>query len=343
MLTIDVGNVNEALPVALMHIQKKGVLRPSRAGSVLEYPEPVATTYQQPWECVLMNPDRDANPFFHMFEAMWILAGRDDVAIPAMFLPRIAEYSDNGEHFHGAYGYRLRHALGMDQIQAVASMLRKDPTTRRAVMQIWDSEADLATDSKDIPCNDMVMFKVRNGHLQMTVCNRSNDAIWGAYGANAVQFAILHMHVAALAGLPVGSYTQMSDSLHVYTDNAFWRWYLADVSHRKLPPASRPTLQALNVLNTAMREAPKCLLFDLEVFFEKAAEDPGSVAAGKTYKNSILFEEILIPMWFAHKAYREGAYMRGFGMAQQIKAPDWREACSAWIGRRFEKKINGGA
>jgi hypothetical protein len=58
-------------------------------------------------ERVLFDSVRDANPFFHFMEALWILAGRSDVEWLAQWLPSIADYSDDGVSFHGAYGMRL--------------------------------------------------------------------------------------------------------------------------------------------------------------------------------------------------------------------------------------------
>ena len=51
----------------------------------------------------------------------------------------------------------------------------------------------------------------------MTVSNRSNDIIWGTFGANAVHMSMLHEYVASALMLHVGKYTQISDSFHAYT------------------------------------------------------------------------------------------------------------------------------
>jgi len=90
------------------------ILRPSRVGEVYEFPEAVATDYWKPWERVLFDPARNANPFFHIFESMWMLAGRNDVDWVAKFNPRMREFSDDGKIQHGAYGYRWRYAFDLD-------------------------------------------------------------------------------------------------------------------------------------------------------------------------------------------------------------------------------------
>ena len=49
---------------------------------------------------------------------------------------------------------------------------------------------------EEIPCNTAIYFKVREGKLNMTVSNRSNDVIWGTFGANVVHMSILQEYVA---------------------------------------------------------------------------------------------------------------------------------------------------
>ena len=49
------------------------------------------------------------------------------------------------------------------------------------------------------------ILKIKNGRLQMTVHCRSNDIIWGTYGANAVHFSILQEYVAARIGVDLGT------------------------------------------------------------------------------------------------------------------------------------------
>ena len=177
-------------------------------------PEPVLLEIARPDERVVACPERDANPFFHLVEAMWILAGRNDVKTLAMFNNRMRDYSDNGLTFHGAYGYRLRLTQGVDQIAVAIQALRKNPGSRQVALQIWDARLDLGSQSKDIPCNDFVFLRVRNtlaggNVLDLSVANRSNDVIWGAYGANAVQFAFLQEYIAAHLGWGIGRWSSI--------------------------------------------------------------------------------------------------------------------------------------
>ena len=191
MKIIQARNVNHAVAQTIPYLLKEGVPEDSRNGKVIVAPGPVMTVYENPCERVLFSPLRDANPFFHLMESLWMLVGRMDLAWPEFFNKRFASFSDDGKVVHGAYGYRWRSWWGFDQIRAIVDELKADPKSRRCVLSMWAPIGDLVSfkidekqlgglKSKDVPCNTHAYFDLRGGRLNMTVCNRSNDAIWGA-------------------------------------------------------------------------------------------------------------------------------------------------------------------
>ena len=200
MHVLRVRNVHAALPEAISLLHHYGKQQETRNGTALVCSHPVTTMYMQPEERVLFWPERDANPFFHFYEGLWMLGGRNDVASLTRFVKRMSEFSDNGTTFHGAYGHRWRKHFGLDQLQMIISHFRNDPLCRRQVLQMWDPRCDLVLPGKDIPCNLEAHFLVRDSQLDMLVSNRSNDIIWGTYGANAVHFSMLQEFVAAAVG-----------------------------------------------------------------------------------------------------------------------------------------------
>ena len=321
MLTIKVRNVNEALPVGILHLKTDGIAQDSRAGATLEYPEPVCTTYLNPTERVLFEPRRDANPFFHLFESLWIIGGRRDVKFLTEFNKRMSEYSDDGEVFHAAYGYRMRHQQSVDQIELAIKMLKQDPNSRRVVIQIWDANLDLGTDTKDTPCNDLIMLKIRDRKLNMTVANRSNDVIWGAYGANAVHFSMLQEYIADKVGVEVGVYNQVSDSYHVYTNNPQW-----DVLKSLNPTGFDPYRDIYGAYVYPMRAWEEKWDTDLERFLT----DP----FGDTKYHTAYFNDVVQPMaiaWKAHKKERKGLVP-----LLNMEDCDWKVAASMWLERRYK-------
>jgi len=195
----------------------------SRNGPVLKFPGPVTTIYTNPWHRANFTPGRDANPFFHIAEAMWMLAGRRDVAFLDYFNSNMKFFSDDGEVFNAAYGYRARHQFGHDQLAQIPYLLESTPDSRQAIIQLWDSN-DLLAQTKDKACNMLMVFEIKGMELYLTVYNRSNDLIYGGVtGANPVHFSYFQQWVADRLGLPMGHLTFVSTNSHIYTDLPIWQ------------------------------------------------------------------------------------------------------------------------
>lgn len=337
MIVVAGRNVNDAFAAASRTILERGIQRDSRNGKVLMFPIPVTTLYTAPAERVLFDETRDANPFFHFFEALWMLAGRRDVAFPSHFAKNIASYSDDGSTFNGAYGFRWREWFGRDQLSEIIDILHKNPDDRRCVLQMWDGSKDLANPSKDVPCNTAAYLSVSaDGAVDMTVTNRSNDLIWGCYGANAVHFSMLQEYVAGMLHRPVGLYWQMSNNLHVYDKTSSLMLGAAAKSDAdNLAEPYNAGLVAPYPMFSP-RENSKYWDGDLEMFLD----NPVSVA----FRHSF-FRRVALPMWMAHRAYKWRENPDRFDIAKDIMgqclATDWKMAVLQWLDRRqseFVKK-----
>lgn len=246
-ILLKADTVNEALPVALAVLKDQGYLEASRNGSAVVMPGTFITDYLHPQFRVLFNEARDANPFFHLFEAMWMLAGRRDLKFVAAFAANMKSFSVDGKTLQAAYGYRWREHFGIqgtessedfgivdqDQLAYIIRKLVEKPSSRQLVLNIWDPRTDLVDspeNAKDRACNLSVVFTPRPNvvedqlfgySLDMTVYNRSNDLVWGAYGANQVHFGFLHEVVSAAACMRQGVYTQVGANSHLYTEELY--------------------------------------------------------------------------------------------------------------------------
>jgi len=346
MQVIPARNVNNALAHGLRFIRTYGLPETSRNGPVLVASLPVVTQYYQPMERVLFSPTRDANPFFHFFESLWMLAGHNDLDFPQYFNSNFKSYSDDGHTVRGAYGHRWRNWFGYDQLEEVIRQLVEDPSTRRAVLTMWDAGAtaygtgnhqwpekgDLLATSKDKPCNTHIYFRVVHNKLDMTVCNRSNDIYWGAYGANAVHMSMLQEFVAGAIGKQVGMYFQLSNNYHLYTD----------VVPEEKAEQIIGECEALNLYYTSSVK-PYPIFTGLE--HEPAAWAIWLDALRKWFKQPTVedktmppfFYEVATPMYDMFKAHKTKshsvltAYLEDTGF---IKATDWRMAATQWITKR---------
>lgn len=301
----------------------------SRNGSVIRSTTPVATVYTYPWQRVLFNEIRDANPFFHVMEGLWIIAGREDVEWISHFNKNIANYSDDGEVFNGAYGARLRQPLSpwmpFDQVQEAIKHLIEYPESRRCVMAIWDVMDLKHQNTKDLPCNTHVYLNIRNGNLNMTICNRSNDIIWGAYGANAVHFSMLQEYIAACTDYGIGTYTHFSNDFHVYEDNPSW------MKHMELRTIAVPrTYQEKKFSHIPLVLEPHVFDDELQTFMRPDY-------FGFFYTEPFL-RDVAVPMRRAWDMYKQGGeWSDVLYFVKDIAAGDWKLACYQWMRRRFNK------
>lgn len=196
----------------LYHIKNSGSPVDVRGRSTLEVLNAI-TEIEEPWHHCILLPSRRWNPWLALSEALWILAGRSDVAALTPYNSHILDYSDDSINLYGAYGRRI-----FDQIDPLIERLKHDPSDRRAVISIWQVQ-DLSVNSKDPPCNNLVYFKLRDNKLHMTVICRSNDLHFGLFAVNLPTFSILQSYIAARLGVDMGTQTHLSNSLHIYTDD----------------------------------------------------------------------------------------------------------------------------
>lgn len=220
-------SINEALPSLMGDLLEIGDEITSRNGVVKELTH-VGITLEQPWQREIVVPDRKANIAAQIAETAWVLAGRDDIEFLSHYLPRAKDFSDDGETWRGAYGPRLRawrlfNGDMVDQVDHVVDLLRRDPSSRQAVISIYDPAIDTAP-GKDIPCNNWITFSSRLGKLDMHVGIRSNDIMWGWSGINAFEWSVLQEIVAGMVGVKVGRLHFSTTSLHLYGQH----WQKAD-------------------------------------------------------------------------------------------------------------------
>lgn len=340
MKGIYANNVGMALIQGTYALKNAGVTRPSRNGPTIEFDAPVTTTYQNPTQRVVFWPERDANPFFHFFEALWMISGRNDNEFVCHFNKGMANYSDDGKTQNGAYGHRWRTHFGYDQLEAVIRRLLQDPMDRRVVLQMWHPMDLVNFASKDVPCNTNVYFSLRSGKLDMTVCNRSNDMIWGAYGANAVHFSMLQEYVAGMVSAEVGLYHQVSNNLHAYTENEVWQRCLN--LKEKYTVLDCPYGKKLVKPYEGMVKDPYTWDAELEVVMgiirDAMRAEPGDKAHTHfdEFENPF-FREVVIPMWNCWDSWKRGEKQAALDDTAQIAATDWQLAAKEWFERRLNK------
>lgn len=330
--SVDGRNVNHTMIDGMKLMLSEGVPHKSRVGEVIEILHPVISCYRKPRERMCYYPERDANPYFHIFEALWMLVGTNDVKWLERFNPRMLEFSDDGQTLNGAYGKRWRSWFGYDQIDAVITNLKNDKGTRRAVVAIWDGHKDLTnTKSKDLPCNISVIFQLRHGKLQMTVNNRSNDMLWGAYGANVVHFSFLQEYVADMIGAEVGEYFQISNNLHVYTNKEGYPLEKCKNITELFDPY-QDNGENFTYSKKLVEDAAN-FMNDLQDFMETAHTNQKRLFPA----TNSWFTDVAYPMLESYNAFKAKDYPKAFQELENVLAPDIQLACKMWLDRRYQK------
>lgn len=324
MHMLHARNGHSLLPIALDRLFKVGVKRSSRNGEVLKLPGPVLICLERPCERVMFWPERDANPFFHFMEALGYLAGRGDLAYYSQYLPRMEDFSDDGKHLFASYGWRWRNYFGRDQLTCIANRLRIDRDDRRQVLAMWDGREDLIDqgNKKDVPCNTTAYFAVNEeGHLDLTICNRSNDLVWGFLGANMVHFSILLEYVALKASLTPGRMYTLSNNLHGYVKTV--------EPLRGLVSSQHCCPYELGLANT----------YRLGFASEMGDFDEDLLRLGvKSRYQSQFFRAVVSPLEEAYRNYKANDFLAALACAKSILAQDWSLACCEWLERRIKRR-----
>jgi len=225
------------------------------------------------------------------------------------------QYTDKtplGTILNGAYGYRWMRHWG-PQIPYLIKLLKEEPTTRQAVLTMWDPTTDLFQRNwRDRPCNTHIYFRVVNGALNMTICNRSNDFVWGMMGANAVHMTYLHEFMALATGHKLGLYRVFTNNLHFYLNQYRYTNDLLETTTLDwvYPTDTFPILSEGEDWNRFLLE---CSMFVNGEF--------GSIT-------SKWLQGVALPMY---RSYLGKEIPGDNGPSEEIVAADWRECCRQWL------------
>jgi thymidylate synthase len=321
IVTISGANVPKLFRESVYKTRLYGNKGDSRNGPVRSIREPVILSLWNPEHRVLTDPVRDANPFFHVMEFIWMMAGSNDIQWISQFNKQMLQYSDDGKTQHAAYGYRWRKHFDVDQVKKLINMIRKNVEDRRLVLSMWDARVDLGNTGKDVPCNTQAYFRIVDGMLNMYVMNRSNDLIWGALGANIVHMTMLHELIARAAGVEIGEYSVFTTNLHIYESVPNFDYYNSEV----LSDAHDVYRKIGNVYVPLLQENESYADFVADCI-DLVHSYSGSSPRIRTFWMRHVGSEIY-KVWLRRKL--------GLNFdVTNIVADDWRIACDEWISRR---------
>lgn len=150
---------------------------------------------------------------FALTETLQVITGRGDLRQLAQLAPKFPSMAPS----YVTYGPRVAW-----QLQSVYELLWDDPTSRQAIVQVYQPE-DLHKSYPDCPCTMSLQFLLREDQegvlrLHLIVTMRSND-IWFGTPIDVFMFTFLQRQMAASLRVSVGEYVHQAGSLHVYEEH----------------------------------------------------------------------------------------------------------------------------
>jgi thymidylate synthase len=132
----------------------------------------------------LSRSETRGRAFSCLGEFLWYLSGDNQLDFIRYYIKDYVKESDDGKTVYGGYGPRIFCQRGHNQLENVIALLSKQPTSRRAVIQLFNAE-DVAGKERrrEIPCT------------------------------------MLQEVVARTLGVDVGPYQQFVGNLHLYDYN----------------------------------------------------------------------------------------------------------------------------
>ncbi|QOG03480.1 thymidylate synthase [Flavobacterium sp. MDT1-60] len=166
----------------------------------------------------LSRSETKGKSFSPLGELLWYLSGSNSLEFIQFYLGDYSQYSDDDLTIHGGYGPRIFNMHGeFNQFQKIIDLLKNKPSTRRAVIQLFDA-SDLKISYNDIPCTCFLQFAIRDEKLNLFVSMRSNDAFKGL-PHDIFCFTMIQEIVARSLDFEIGEYYHSVSSLHLYEDD----------------------------------------------------------------------------------------------------------------------------
>lgn len=163
----------------------------------------------------LSRAESRSNLFSALGELLWYLSKENRLDFISHYLSKYNNESEDNITVFGGYGPRFfNFRESCNQIENVIKLLKERPSSRRAVIQIFDAE-DIAKHHIEIPCTCTLQFFIRNKKLHMITSMRSNDALIGL-PHDIFCFTMIQEIIANSLNCNLGEYFHAIGSLHLY-------------------------------------------------------------------------------------------------------------------------------
>ena len=165
----------------------------------------------------IINRERNWKEDYAEAEWQWYLTGDPKISTLGEIygkVPLIWErMANNIGQVNSNYGYQWERN---EQLDAIVTKLRTEPTTRQACISIYDGK-EIEKYYNDTPCTYAVQFTILNNKLDMCVTMRSND-LWFGFCNDQYCFSRLQEMVSKRLNIEPGVYYHFAHNMHLYND-----------------------------------------------------------------------------------------------------------------------------
>ncbi len=153
-------------------------------------------------------------------EVVWMITGAKHLDFLRQFTKIWDDFAEEDGTVEAAYGYRWRQHFGRDQLVDAIEHLREEPTSRQAVVVMWDPSSDglRGRKKKNVPCPFCWTMNIIENQLNLHLVIRSNDMMLGNPHDTA-GFALLQAIIAQELGVEVGKLTISISHAHIYENH----------------------------------------------------------------------------------------------------------------------------
>lgn len=161
---------------------------------------------------------RKIYPKISAAEAVWMLRGSNSTAWLNLQTSIWKKFEDRPGIINTAYGFRWRHAFDRDQLQEAIDLLKKDPSTRQALVLAWDPRTDGLLNqgkAKNVPCPFAFSLYISEERGQIVVYQRSCDVMAGL-PYDLMTYYIIGQAIFNSVGVPFYGVNILIGDAHIY-------------------------------------------------------------------------------------------------------------------------------
>lgn len=154
-------------------------------------------------------------------ELLWFLSGDSNIKyLKDNNVTIWNEWADENGNLGPVYGVQWRswqgESIKVDQISNVIDGLRKDPYSRRHIVNAWN--VALIEKMALPPCHVLFQFYVQDGKLSCQLYQRSADVFLGV-PFNIASYALLTMMISQVCDLSPGDFVHTLGDAHLYRNH----------------------------------------------------------------------------------------------------------------------------